>query len=476
MSFRLKSSDGTVADGIRRVARSQIEAAIAEIDDTSIDRAKVVHQVRKRTKKVRGLLRLVEPRLRGYDAHNKRFRNAARQLASARDADVLVATYEALEGHFGPRFEASRFEPVRARLTAAQTEAHAADDSLAEALAAFRAEMEAALETVGDWKIAGNGGDAMRAGLEKCFKRGRKALKAAHRNPDAEAIHELRKRVKDTWYQLRLLRDIWPGPMKARTEELSALADLLGEEHDLAMFGARLDELEADGLDGEAIAALRGLAGERRRQLQDAGLALADRVYAGEPAAEAQRLADLWKAWRRAPDGPARAANGSAVNGAAADDPGPHAHTEIERKFEVRGEDWRQAVKRTLEIRQGYLCNTRNVSLRVRITDGKKAVMTAKSATPSLTRTEVEFSIPMDAAEALMLMVEGHVAHKNRHMVSLGKQAVAIDEYVGEDSGIVVAEIEMADTKAKPPKADWLGREVTGDARYYAANIAAGRR
>ncbi len=473
MSFRLKEGDGTIAAGVRRIARAQIEAAIAEVDDGALDRAHVVHQVRKRCKKIRSLLRLVRPKLGVYRQENKRFRDAARLLSTARDAEILVATYDQLAQHFGRRFDADAFAPVRARLVAARNGAADAGGDVNDALAGFRAAMAQALDATDAWKISGNGGDAMRAGLEASFEDGRKALKAAHRKPDIDNMHTLRKRVKDAWYQTRLLRDIWPGPMRARAEALGTLADLLGEEHDLAVFAERIDALIEDGIDSEVGTPLRVLATERRRQLQGTALALADRVYAGRADAEARRMVDLWKAWRRAPDVVAPAADEEAAADAP---PAPPKHTEIERKFVVRGDDWREAVERTSEIRQGYLCNTHQVSLRVRIVDGRKATMTAKSAQPTLTRTEIEFPVPRDAAEALLVLVEGHVARKHRHTLSLGQQTIVIDEYLGPDSGIVVAEIEMADAATAPPSARWLGQEVTGDARYYAANIAAARR
>lgn len=472
MSFRLKEGDGTVAAGVRRIARAQIEAAIAEIDDSALERANVVHQVRKRSKKIRSLLRLVRPKLKVYRHENKRFRDAARLLSTARDAEILVETYDRLAQHFGRRFDETAFAPVRERLIAARNDVAAAGGDVNDALAGFRAAMVQALDATETWKVSGNGGDAMRAGLETAFEDGRKALKAAHRKPDIDNMHTLRKRVKDSWYQTRLLRDVWPGPMRARAEALGTLADTLGDEHDLAVFVERVDALVEDGLDPEVITPLRVLATERGRQLQGAALALADRVYAGRADAEADRMVDLWKAWRRAPVVEVPAADEEA----AADTPPASAKfTEIERKFVVRGDDWRETVERTSEIRQGYLCNTHQVSLRVRIVDGRKATMTAKSAQPTLTRTEIEFPVPRDAAEALMMLVEGHVARKHRHTLSLGQQTIVIDEYLGSDSGIVVAEIEMADTATPPPSARWLGQEVTGDARYYAANIAARR-
>lgn len=468
MAFRLKSKDATVADGVRRIARGQITAAIAKLDDPQLPRADVIHEVRKHCKKVRGLLRLVAPRFPHYARENARFRNAARMLSATRDADVLVTTYDTLEAHFGRRFDAAAFEPIRARLVAGRRQAHEADATLAESLAEFRRTMVEAEEAVKGWRLDGNGAAALRKGIAKSLERGQRALKAAHRNPNSETMHDLRKRAKDTWYQTRLLRDLWPGPMQALASDLSTLADLLGDEHDLAVFQeslARLaDDGDAGGANEETIHALSNLARERRRQLQASALALSDRVFAGEPSAEARRIVDLWKAWRRAPGEPSSPRS----------EPRPDRpdHLEIERKFRVVGEAWRDAVRTTLNIRQGYLCETERLSLRVRIVDGNTAVMTAKSAAPDLARTEIEFPIPLKDAEALMALSQGHVIEKVRHIVSVGAQRMAVDVYGGSDSGTVVAEVELDDAESPTPAADWLGEEVTGDPRFYAAEIA----
>lgn len=470
MSFRLKSKDATVADGVRRVARSQMAAAIAEIDDASLDRAVVVHQVRKRCKKMRGLLRLVRPTFEGYETENARFRDAANTLSATRDADVLVDTYDALEEHFGRRFDSLAFQGVRERLLAERDAAHGADDTLAEKLAAFRAVMEEAHAAAKKWQLDGHGADTLRKGIARTMKGGKKALKAAHRRPaNTETMHELRKRAKDTWYQVRLMRDLWPGPMEALAVELSNLADLLGAEHDTAVFQDRLKALIEEGFDAETGNALDKLAIERRRRLQAAAITLADRVFAGDPKAEAARMVGLWKAWRRAPE-PIPTLGTPAPQ---PEDGGKPDHVEIERKFLVTGEGWRSAVRRTLHIRQGYLCHTDTVSVRVRIADDREAVLTVKTAAPALARTEVEVPVPLSEAHVLMGLVTGHVARKDRHMVTLGAHRIAIDEYLGPDSGIVLAEIELDDTETAPPKADWLGKEVTGDTRYYAATIAA---
>ncbi|GAB5375776.1 MAG: hypothetical protein AcusKO_22380 [Acuticoccus sp.] len=462
MSFRLKCKDESVADGLRRVVRAHIEAAIADIDDASLPRENAVHEVRKRCKKIRSLVRLAGPHFKRAARENARFRDAAAALSASRDADVLVATFDALGTHFGERFDAAAFAPAQAMLLARKNSA--AQTPLDDQLATFRDTMEAALPVVETWRIKGGNTKVLGDGTCRSLTRARGALKAAKKKVTEERMHTLRKRVKDVYYQYGFLRDLWPAPLKATVNELSVLAELLGDEHDLSVFESAMDALAEDGLDATVAEALKKLAHERKAALGAAALSLAERAFAAMPQAEADRFVALWTAWRNAP--------APLDKTPTPEDEGNGEPTEIERKFLVTGEDWREAVARTRSIRQGYLCHNDKVSLRVRVVDGKSARLGLKSAAPTLERTEVECKIPVADAEALLALAEGHVAEKQRHVVPLGERTVEIDEYQGRDSGLILAEVEMKTADETPPDAAWLGKEVTGDTRYYAATIA----
>ena len=145
---------------------------------------------------------------------------------------------------------------------------------------------------------------------------------------------------------------------------------------------------------------------------------------------------------------------------------------EIERKFLVENDGWRGQADAGRRLRQAYLAETDGAVVRVRIEDGARALLTIKSAAPGLSRQEFEYPIPPADAEALSALRQGAALEKTRFRVPHAGRIWEIDVYAGDNQGLVLAEIELdseADEFEPPP---WLGREVTGDARYYASRLS----
>ena len=144
---------------------------------------------------------------------------------------------------------------------------------------------------------------------------------------------------------------------------------------------------------------------------------------------------------------------------------------EIERKFLVRGDDWRTGATRTL-YRQGYLCTDPGRTVRVRL-GGDRAVLAIKGEGDGLARPEFEFLIPADDAVALLdnLCLQPPV-EKYRYLVPHAGLTWEVDEFLGANAGLVLAEIELEHVEQAVPLPAWAGREVTGDPRYYNAYLA----
>jgi adenylate cyclase len=145
---------------------------------------------------------------------------------------------------------------------------------------------------------------------------------------------------------------------------------------------------------------------------------------------------------------------------------------EIERKFLLVSEGWRDRIEKTLEMQQGYLSRDAQSSVRVRIC-GEQADINIKSTWDGIYRLEYEYPIPMEDALELMK----HVAHrplieKRRHIVYVGRHCWEIDEFAGENEGLIVAEVELGAVDEPYECPDWLGREVSADARYYNSNLS----
>ena len=145
---------------------------------------------------------------------------------------------------------------------------------------------------------------------------------------------------------------------------------------------------------------------------------------------------------------------------------------EIERKFRVIADDWKKQVAKTRRLHQGYLAKNGNVSVRVRIDDAETATLTIKTVEPGLARNEYEYTIPVADAEELLRKCEGATVCKVRHIVPIGNIGWEIDEFEGDNAGLVIAEVELDDAEQTFERPAWLGDEVTGDRRYYNAYLS----
>ncbi len=144
---------------------------------------------------------------------------------------------------------------------------------------------------------------------------------------------------------------------------------------------------------------------------------------------------------------------------------------EIERKFLVAGEGWRQMSTSRTCFNQGYLSRDPARTVRVRIA-GDSAFLTIKGATRGATRAEFEYGIPPADARQLLAMSDGPVVEKVRHLCPHAGMTWEVDEFLGANAGLVVAEIELQSEGQAFDRPSWLGEEVTGDARYVNANLA----
>ena len=141
--------------------------------------------------------------------------------------------------------------------------------------------------------------------------------------------------------------------------------------------------------------------------------------------------------------------------------------TEIERKFLLRDNSWRKLAHKHKDISQGYLANTDKCSVRVRVA-GDKASINIKSMTVDIVRSEYEYPLPVEEAEAILhtLCVQPLIC-KTRYFVKQQDHLWEIDVFDGDNDGLVIAEIELDSRDEDFSRPDWLGKEVSDDIRYF---------
>ena len=145
---------------------------------------------------------------------------------------------------------------------------------------------------------------------------------------------------------------------------------------------------------------------------------------------------------------------------------------EIERKFLVNG-DFKSEAFTSIRIIQGYLSSVPERTVRVRV-KGDKGFITIKGIgnASGITRYEWEKEIPVEDVKELLLICEPGVIDKTRYLVKAGEYTFEVDEFHGDNEGLIVAEVELPDENAPFERPDWLGEEVTGDSRYYNAALS----
>lgn len=142
---------------------------------------------------------------------------------------------------------------------------------------------------------------------------------------------------------------------------------------------------------------------------------------------------------------------------------------EIERKFLVQSDEWRSLAKAT-RYRQGYLSSIKERVVRVRTIDDH-GFLTIKGLTEGLTRLEFEYDVPLEDANHLLELCEKPIIEKNRSKISLDGLVWEIDEFFGDNAGLIVAEVELESEDQAFDKPSWVGEEVSGDPRYFNSNL-----
>jgi adenylate cyclase len=143
---------------------------------------------------------------------------------------------------------------------------------------------------------------------------------------------------------------------------------------------------------------------------------------------------------------------------------------EIERKFLLKSDSWRGTAD-GVSYRQGYLSSVPEHTVRVRIA-GNEAFLTVKGLTTRNSRLEFEYSIPLADAEQLLDLCDGPLVEKTRFEIPYAGKTWQVDEYLGDNRGLVLAEVELTNENERLDLPDWIGAEVSGDPRYYNSNLA----
>ncbi|MDY7108120.1 MAG: CHAD domain-containing protein [Planctomycetota bacterium] len=295
MPYRFRP-DKPIQKEARRIAKEQLSRAI---DDLSVSAEALhtgVHEARKRLKKLRALLRLLRPNLNElYQAENAALRDAARRLSDLRDAEALIESLDLLAERYREELDGALLETAR-RALRQRREAIAARLRLDERAAEVIDRLGEAKRRVKNWSPDGSGFDALTGGLQKTYRRARRAMNEAYDEPADERFHEWRKRVKYHRYHVRMLRSIWEPVLEVRRDELKTLTDRLGDDHDLVVLRETIRAEPGNLGDADAERRLLELIDRRSAELRAEARPLGARLFAEKPRRLAGRFERYWQA------------------------------------------------------------------------------------------------------------------------------------------------------------------------------------
>ncbi len=299
MAYRIKPHK-SASKQVRDVALERLHKARKSLLLPLEERARGIHQARKRLKEVRALVRLVrEPLGKAFKREDRRLRDINRKLSGMRDAGALIEIWDVLAAAEPERFATQEKREVRERLVIRGQDggetveaAHLIISEVIEGLA----QAEDAVRT---WPLTGKAFALVAKGLADTAADGRKTLHAACGDVSDERLHDWRKRVKDHWYHTRLLTSAWPAALEVRTALLEDLADLLGQDHDLSILQALLNEEPTLFGSASQHDELLTIVGQRRDHLQREAFRLGQRLYAESPAALCKRWGRYWELARK---------------------------------------------------------------------------------------------------------------------------------------------------------------------------------
>jgi CHAD domain-containing protein len=302
MAYRLKR-DESVPAGLRRIAGEELDDAARQLTQSKpAKRDEDIHEARKSIKKVRAILRLMREELDGdYARDNAQLRDTGRKLSELRDAGAIIGTFDALTAKYKDEVGNGSLASIRRALETRKQETERRAN-VVQVMREAAESIEKIAKGVRKWPLRTDGFPAIRPGLEEAFRRGRRGLARAQKLPRPEAYHEWRKRVKDNWYHVRLLEDLWTDVMRANEKSLKELETWLGEDHNLVVLS---DQVAADpaafGKDKE-IDLFLSLTGKYQKELREKAESLGQRIYEEKPREYIRRMNQLWDAWQTEPE------------------------------------------------------------------------------------------------------------------------------------------------------------------------------
>ena len=292
--FRFTRDDNSIEDGFRRIAIEQVDKMLEDYEKAADDPALAIHDLRKRCKRLRSLLRLVGPEFSSYVAENAAIRDAAADLSITRDAQALVETFD---HYIAPEDETEpkRFAHIRQSLV---EDCEQVSGTGKDAVEDFAQAMKGLRDRADEWKLDATGFPALRKGLARTYEAGRAGMRKAHDKADPVIFHDWRKAVKYHGHHMALLRDLAPEILPTQRGLADQLGEVLGDHHNLSVLVDTLDKSPSRYGSPAQLETLAGVVERHSKALESQAFTIGRQLLAEKPEALVDRFQSYWKSWR----------------------------------------------------------------------------------------------------------------------------------------------------------------------------------
>lgn len=293
MNYRLLKEE-PLGEGIKRIGYSLNAQAMDHINELAEDNPhEAVHELRKRFKELRAVIRLIRDALGDiYQQENHFYRDLGRQITDIRDLKAFIEALNLLKDQHNEQLYKNAFSKTEAFLNN-RLSTLAEKMNLEETLLYIKSQLDEHAIIIKEWPVELKAFKDISKSLERVYERGYKMMRIINSDPSVENFHELRKRGKYMRYHMDLISFIWPGMMNAEEQEFGNFSDLLGDDHDLALL---LSLLTKEKPDEEEYQLLKAIINDKRAALQRGILELGAKLYAERPRIFVRRIGKYWLA------------------------------------------------------------------------------------------------------------------------------------------------------------------------------------
>ncbi|HSW55750.1 MAG TPA: CHAD domain-containing protein [Ignavibacteriaceae bacterium] len=299
MSYRLENNE-TLSFGLKRIVLELIDKSVFNLAKSNGSFNEDVHDTRKNFKKVRTVQRLIRSDIgeESYQMENSFYRDAGRTLSDLRDSTVLILTFDKLLKNSELEMSNFDFSVFKNFLIEKHKTIRIAKSKKSAVINSLSTDLLLARSRVFDWPLSGDNFKLIKKNLQLIYEQGQKYMYAVFSEAVKENVHEWRKRVKDLWYSMRILSNLWPEIMSPLVTLLGKLSDALGDANDLFLLKERIISNQSKFKDDQHTRELINFIDRRIIDLLRDARSIGRKVYSEDPKFFVGRMQNYFEIWR----------------------------------------------------------------------------------------------------------------------------------------------------------------------------------